>query len=153
MRRKVILIKGYASIAKSITKAEFERINADHICIIVALRRPQFLPPGFILNLNTIESRISELLDYWRSQEMDHFVSSEYAQTAIEHGGKDVRVVEGNSLQTSWFFETIKTFHRNFGQLIVECEVIQGRGQRIKIEERYFTFPEAIDYLGTSTID
>lgn len=46
VRNKVILIKGFACVARQITLAEFERINADHVVIICACAGHSSCPRG-----------------------------------------------------------------------------------------------------------
>jgi hypothetical protein len=149
VRNKVILIKGYAGVARHITLAEFERINADHVVVICAMRRPQFLPPTVKLDLSTIELKVSHLLEYWTSIEQDHFVLNEYADVLNDHGGGDVKVVEGESLLVPWFYEVVKAMHKSKGQHIVDARVVTDRpgGLWLDVDGQVHPLREALDRL------
>lgn len=149
MRNKVILIKGYAGVARQITLAEFERINADHVVVICALKRPQFLPPTVSLDLSSIELKTKQILDHWKEIENEHYLASEYASLVLEKGSDDIKVVEGESLEIPWFYETIKTMHKHFGQHIVEGEVITHRedGLWFRLDQQEWPMKVAIENL------
>lgn len=128
MRDKVIIIKTFANLAKYITLAEFERVNADHVVLITALRRPQFLPQEVLdstLMIDDIRYQPEKVLEHWRVTEMYHLLIAEYASVAVDHGSNDIRVVEGKSLETPWYFEAVRSMHRQFGQQIVEVDVVR----------------------------
>lgn len=149
VRNKVILIKGFACVARQITLAEFERINADHVVIICALRRPQFLPEGFDLDLSTIELRVGQLLEHWKNIDQTHLLTAEYANVALDHGGSDVRAVEGHCLDVPWFYETVKALHKSFGQHIIEAQIVVHRdsGIGLKIDGHEQPLYEAVERL------
>jgi hypothetical protein len=124
MKNKIIIVKGNACLSEHITLAEFERINADYAVIITALRKPQFVPSEISLPHGLFYGEVSNLLKHWRTIEQDHLLISEYASIAIDRDRGDVKVVEGTSLETPWFFETVKALHKQFGQQIIELDVI-----------------------------
>lgn len=164
MRNKIVLIKGFANISEGITNAEFERINADHVVVMAALRKPQLLPEKFkmkpdkfrSMNLDSIEYGVIEILKHWKNIEQEHLIAAEYAQIVVEHGKEDVKCVEGNSLHVSWFYETIKAIHRQFNQIIIDAEIETGwlddikrwsDDIRVRIDEKIYKKHEAIDLL------
>jgi hypothetical protein len=150
MRNKIVLIKGFAHISEEITNAEFERINADHIVVIAALRKPQLLPDKFkSMNLTLIEFGVIEILKHWKEIEQEHLIAAEYAQIVVDHGKEDIKCVEGNSLHVSWFYETIRAIHRQFNQIIIDVEVETGWSDdiRVRIDETLYKKYEAINVL------
>lgn len=148
MRNKVFLIKGIYQISEEITFAEFERINADHVVVISALRRPQFLPDDFDLSLSKIEFRVGEILDHWRHIDQEHIVASEYAQVALDHGMDGIRCIEGVSLRVDWFYETIRTIHRQAGHTVVDVETFyKNKEPMVRIGETTHSRDEAIERL------
>jgi hypothetical protein len=146
VKNKVIVIKGWANIAREVTLGEFERINADHVALICAIRRPQLLPGDIIPEPQEINSKLSEILQHWKSIEVDHLLVYEYASFASER--RDVRVIEGECLRTPWFFETVRSLHKFEGSSVVEGDItFEENGIRIKIGEQEFSRNEAINYL------
>jgi hypothetical protein len=144
MRSKVVLIKGFANISPYITLAPFERINADHVVVMAALRFPQFIPEGlykFQMNLQKLHENVKSILNLWKQENHEHLIAAEYASIAIDHGGDDVRAVEGDSLTVKWFYDTIKNYHRHFGQTVIDCEVFEGY---VEIDEKRLNIEEAI---------
>lgn len=128
MRSKVVLIKGFAMVSPKITISPYQRINADHVVFMAALRYPQFLPYTFTCfdpDLIEIRSRINEILAHWAAEDHEHVLAAEYANLAIERGSEDIKAVEGRSLQTQWFYDTVRSFHRHFGQTVIDCEVYE----------------------------
>jgi len=150
MRTKIMLIKGFAGIAKKITMAEFERINADNVVLIAALRRPQFTPPNLENPARMLEA-VEEVLAYWKRIEMQHLLCAEYANMLIDRE-EIVKVVEGNSLKVDWFYDSVKAIHKNMDQKIVEAEVkgfyLLFEGQELKLEEAIERLKPPIDLLG-----
>ncbi len=128
MRNKVVLIKGNIGLSRDITLGEYERIDADRVCVIAALKRPQLLPEGFIDDLNHIEMNTEALLHHWFAEEQEHFVSSEYAEIAIDRGKAQIRAVEGDALNICWFYDMIKAFHKGFGSIVIECKIVRKEG-------------------------
>lgn len=147
MRNKVVLIKGYAGVSKRITMGEFERINADHIVLIAALRNPQFLPEGFE-DPNRIVTLPKEVLTHWKSMDREHFVIAEYANMFTDRGGENIKAVEGYSLEVDWFFEAVKAFHRNIKFKIIECSLTFNPILKMVVEGQEYTLKEAIERLG-----
>lgn len=162
MRNKVVLIKGMANVAPQITLAAFERINADHVVLIAALRRPQYLPDrrtinkddkfpeGFEMDPTTLLMQAKLLLEHWHSHDCEHIVTSEYADMLCQQ--EDVRVVEGVSLEVPWFYETIKAFHKNRQQKVVEAQIVMSLddGMRLVVDGQDMSLPEAIERLRPS---
>jgi hypothetical protein len=152
MRSKVYLIKGTAKIAARTTVATYERINADYVALITALRYPATLPDeysGFEADPTSMYTCINKIMDHWRQQQHDHLVVAEYANAIVDLHKHDVRVVEGMSLKADWFYNTVKSFHRHAGQVVVDCEVLYNRGDNIwvRIEDREWKVDEAIERL------
>lgn len=146
MRNKVVLIKGYAGVSKKITMGEFERINADHIVLIAALRNPQFLPEGFD-EPTRILALPKEVLNHWKSIDREHFVVAEYANMFMDRGGENIKAVEGYSLEVEWFYDAVKAFHRNIKFKITECGIIVSPHLKMTIDGQEFTLKEAIERL------
>lgn len=148
MRNKVVLIKGYAGVSKKITMGEFERINADHIVLIAALRRPQFSPEGFD-DPSRVVNFPKEVLSHWRSLDREHFVIAEYANMITDRGGENIKAVEGVSLELDWFYEAVKAFHRNMKVKVVECRLILDENPclQMTIDGQRYTMADAIERL------
>lgn len=123
MRNKVVIIKGNCNIGIEITLAEFERLNADYVVAICALKKPQMLPLEFGMNIEKVLTNTKELLQYWKDTDQYHNLLSEYASIVIEKGRDNIRVVEGDCLTISWFYDAVKAMHKNFGQIIVDVEL------------------------------
>jgi len=148
MRNKVVLIKGFGNISPKITLSAYERINADHVVLMAALRYPQFLPERFskfMLDVREISDHVEHILKFWEKEDCGHIASAEYANVVVDRGGKDVRSVEGRSLTIPWFYETIRTYHRHFGQTVIDCELFDGY---MEVDEVRLTTEEAIERLG-----
>lgn len=148
MRNKVVLIKGFGNISPRITLSEFERINADHVVLMAALRYPQFLPEQFckfLLNVQEISDHVEHILKFWEQEDYCHIASAEYANVVVDRGGKDVRSVEGRSLTVPWFYETIRAYHRHFGQTVIDCELFDGY---MEVDDVKMTIEESIARLG-----
>lgn len=149
MRHKVVLIKGNINLSRDITLAEFERIDADRVCLITALKRPQLLPNDFdTINLNLLEARSEEMLHHWMVEDQHHFVSSEYAEIAIDRGKNHVKAVEGDCLNIRWFYEMIKAFHKGFGSTIVECKVVRKNNGHISWDYHDAIIKGLLDQVG-----
>jgi len=148
MSSKVVLIKGYAGVSKKITMGEFERINADHIVLIAALRRPQFSPEGFE-DPSRIINFPKEVLAHWRLLNQEHFVIAEYANMLTDRGGENIKAVEGGSLEVEWFYDAIKAFHSNLKAKLVECSLVFKDNPCLQmiIEGQRYTLGEAIERL------
>lgn len=161
MRNKIVLIKGHANIAPQITLGEYERINADHIALIVALKRPQFLPPrtvinphdtaptGYELDPTCLLINVKKLLEHWKLIEQDHLLASEYAAAVVDIGQDSIRAVEGECLKVSWFFELVKHFHKTHNHKVVETEILSDhpKGVRLVIGNRDYPVKEAVELL------
>jgi hypothetical protein len=150
MRNKIILVRGYCSVGKKATVAEFERIQADHAVIITALRRKRYLPPGFNLNALMEGRYTKDLLEHWRAIEMDHMLVAEYADMVIDQGRDQIKVVEGNALTVQWFYESVRAIHKQHGQSVVDVEVLwKGKNNCVSlvIEGKEFPYDEGIERL------
>jgi len=150
-RNKIALIKGWANLSPDITLGEYERINADYIALITALKYPQLLPEeysGFESDPTSMLTDIKKIINHWASNELEHILASEYANCVMDHGNK-VKSVEGISLEIDWFYDTILNYHKNLKQNIIKCEVIYHRenGLKILIENKIYNRDEAINYL------
>lgn len=142
MRNKVFLIRGCANLAPKITLAEFERINADHICLIAGLRRPHTLPET--INSAQLLDSLMDVLEHWFLHNTDHHLKSEYADVALEHGGEDIKVVEGECLRFTKFFDFVESVHKSFGQRVIDCEVTK---EAIRMGHSYYTVYEFIELV------
>ena len=161
MRKEVVLIKGWADIARKITVAEIERLNADNIVAMTALRWPQFLPTDFQLesHRNDLFQYLDYLLDYWRKNEREHLVLSEYASALVDRYGETmdrgkIVAVEGNSLKTQWFYESVKVLHKQYVNTVVECYVYYKNfdtGLIVEINGDPYNYDQAIDRLKPSS--
>ena len=149
MRNKIVLIKGDANISHKITLAQFERINADAVVFITALKYPQFMPeiePR--LDLARLQTRIKEIMDYWMSIDQCFTLFTEYASVVRTTGINSIKCVEGTSLTVPWFYDAVKALHRNSNQIIVECDVY---GEFADINNVRMTVEEAISRLGPNS--
>jgi hypothetical protein len=147
MRNRVVLIKGFANISPRITLAAFERINADHVVIMAALRFPQLIPEhlyGFQMDLQRLDANLENLLKFWEIEGQQHILAAEYANVVIDRGGDDVRAVEGITLRTDWYYQTIRNYHRHFGQMVVDCEIFKDY---VEMDESKCSIDEAITRL------
>lgn len=149
MRNKTIVVRGFADVGRKITIAEFERINADLVVVITALRKPQFIPrdPGEddVGWLVWIRSHTVQIAEHLRSIDQDHFLTAEYASVMLDHGACDVKVVEGECLRVGWFFEVVRAFHKQSG-VVVEAEVL-GQRAALRIDQAVYPMPEAVERL------
>ena len=146
-RSKVVLIKGFADISPKITLGAYERINADHVVLMAALRFPQSIPDCFCkfqMDVKEINENVETILKFWEQEDNCHIVSAEYANIVIDRVGKDVRSVEGRALTVPWFYETIRNYHRHFGQVVIDCEVFN---EYVEIDEERLSMEEAIRRL------
>lgn len=152
MRKKVVLIRGYADIANRITLAPFERINANSVVLIMALKYPQLLPdhiskfnPDIINIQNYIETGF--LLRHWQNEGHDHLLAAEYANIVLDRGIDSVRCVEGAALHTDWFYETVRNIHRNADHTLIEGTVLFGLPlTMIDLGERRMPIHEFIEW-------
>lgn len=151
-RNKVVLIKGWAKLAPEITLGEYERVNADYVALITALRYPQLLPEeysGFEADPTSMYTDIKKIINNWALHEMEHVLAGEYANYAVDRGGEKIRAVEGISLEIDWFYDTVRNYHRHFGQTVIDCEVVYHReeGVKILIDDKAYSREEAIKRL------
>lgn len=146
---KVYIIRGYANLASRITAAEFERINMDHVLLITALRRPQFLPTEIRLDPNSIMLEYKKIMDHWRVIDQEYFLTAEYGNVVLDHGGDDVKAVEGEPLRIQWFFDIIKAVHKSFGQSVVEVEVLCDKHSFLRIDGEELDLKSAVDRFGS----
>ena len=155
MRNKVILIRAFAHISPEITSAAFERMNADHILIMTALRWPQYMPDPwnkFTISTTSCVLNTKPILEHLRSEGNEHCLLAQYADIATERGLDSIRVVEGEVLRIDWFYETVKNYHKAYGQTVCVCELSLGDDIMFKIDDVLFTRNELIERLGQSDI-
>ena len=156
MRNKVIIVRGYGNVAKRITLAEIQRINADHVVVIAALRRPHFLPNYFLrggsVDLQDLALNLFNccgILNHWQESKQEYAVLAEYA-TILEDRGDEVRVVEGGALRIDWFFEAVKTIHRSKGETVVEMKLSYDWTSdefHVTMDDWSGSLPDAIEML------
>lgn len=155
-RNKVIIIKGFGNISPQITIAPIERINADNVVLITALRYPQTLPEKwgeFRFNPLLFMCEIEEILEFWKFGHNEHLVASEYANIAVDRVGRTIKAVEGNSLTVDWFYNTVRNYHRHFGQTVVDCvfEIESNPNvpptKNLIVDDVRFTLEDGIDRL------
>lgn len=156
MRSKVIIVRGFADISPQITRAAFERLNADNVLVMTALRYPQYMPDpwnGFSVDTSSIDFHTDEILEYMRNLGHEHVLLAQYAEIATERGLPSIRIVEGDVLQVDWFYETVRNYHKTFGQnvLVVDIEK-EGYTSIGYIDGVKFGHKELIDRLGQSNI-
>jgi hypothetical protein len=159
MRSKVVLIKGWAGAAPRITISAHERVNADYIVMMAAMRYPQLLPDeysGFETDLTTLYHRTKEVLDHWNLTEQQHILAAEYANVVVDRGQHSVKAVEGDSLEVDWYYDTVRNYHRHFGQTVVDCEFVYIPDRKfihdkdckfMKIDGKMHPLEEAIEIL------
>jgi len=155
-RNKVIIIRGFGNISPQITVAPIERINADNIVLITALRYPQTLPEKwdeFRFDPLLLLCEVEEILEFWEFNRNEHLIAAEYANIAIDRVGDSVKAVEGNSLEVDWFYNTVRNYHRHFGQTVVDCVLeIESNpnmplAKHLIVDEVRFTLEDGIDRL------
>jgi hypothetical protein len=145
MRNKVVLIRGFGNISPKITLAAYERINADHVVLMAALRFPQFLPEDqFQFSLIELEQNMEKIMWHWEQEDHCHILAAEYAHVVLDRGGRDVKAVEGKCLKSDWFYETVRSYHRHFGQTVIDCKVI---GEYIEVDGVRLTTEQAVSRL------
>jgi len=119
--KKLYLIRGNQGLAQELTLGEYERINADHVVIITILKYPQFTPLEWDLTEKMPSPEmILEFLDHLAKEDQTHLLNTEYATIATDRGRQGIKVVEGTSLECSWFEYTVYMFHRGLGQSIIK---------------------------------
>jgi hypothetical protein len=146
MRNKVILIKGFWNIAPQITLGAYERLNADYIVMIAGLRAPSSLPEElskFEVDPTALYLSSKRVLEHWRENDQQHLVAAEYAQELL---ARCPRVIEGQSLEVPWFYQTVRNYHRQAGQVVMDCEVVYKTKELI-IEDQRLPLEEAIQKL------
>tara|TARA_Y100000034_G_scaffold100216_1_gene123424 strand:+ start:172 stop:657 length:486 start_codon:yes stop_codon:yes gene_type:complete len=151
VRSKIVLIRGWGPISPEITLGEYERINADYVVLITALRYPPTLPDefsGFEADPNEMLSNVESILGYWAEFDQQHLVAAEYASTITGRHRHEIKAVEGTSLRVDWFYDTVRNYHRFFNQHIIDTEVIWTEGhKRLIIEGETLLLEEAIQRL------
>ena len=118
MRNKVAIIKGDWRLSTQITIADFERINVDRVVMIVGLRHPHLIGERWLPQGNKEE--VIMILEELVAHDEKHLLANEYANLFMDHGLNDVRAVEGSALWCAWFFDMVKAFHKNPGQMLSE---------------------------------
>ena len=159
MRSKVILIRGFWNLSPEITSAHFERVNADSVLVITALKYPQHMPEPwnkFSIDTSTIDIRSEEILAHIRQEGTEHQLLAQYAEIATERGLGSIRSVEGDVLKVDWFYEAVKTYHKTFGQCVCVCDLQYHHKDHAVVAEidgvLFKTRKEVVDRLGQSDI-
>jgi len=112
---------------------------------------------------NSIMIQYKKVMDYWHVSDQEHLLISEYASFAVDRGGaymedhdkrhrnvSNIKAVEGNALYVPWFYEAVRSIHKNFGQTVVEVEILRTStddGKRVRIEDQFMTLDEAVARL------
>lgn len=158
MRSKIILIRGFSNISPQITSAAFERLNADNVLVMTALRWPQYMPDpwnAFTVDTSSIDLNCEEILDHMRVEGTEHCLLAQYADIATERGLNSIRVVEGDVLKIDWFYETVRNYHKTFGQTVCVCDLQYHHKDfpvMADINGVLFNKKKAIERLGQSDI-
>ena len=151
MRSKIVLIKGWGPISPKITLGEYERINADYVVLITALKYPPTLPDefsGFETDPTAMLCNVEKILGHWAEFDQQHLVAAEYANIITGRSRHEIKAVEGDSLQTDWFYDTVRNYHRFFNQHVIGTEIVWTEGhKRIIIEGKTLLLEEAIQKL------
>ena len=94
-------------------------------------------------------TNIKDIINHWALNEMEHILAGEYANYVVDRGGDKIRAVEGISLEIDWFYDTVRNYHRNFGQTVIDCEVLYDReiGIKIIVDEKEYNRTDAIRRL------
>lgn len=148
MRNKVILIKGNCNIGNQITIARHQRLDADRIALIIALRSAELLPLWMADSASPDEmlKHIRQIVQQWSDERPQHALGAEYAASVVERGAENLKVVEGESLHIGWYYETAKTIHRNLGCTIIEAEIQQSSTSiRIRLDGFDLTVKEFVE--------
>jgi hypothetical protein len=151
MRSKIVLIKGWGPISPEITLGEYDRINADYVVLITALKYPATLPEefsGFESDPTEMYTNVEKILGYWAEYEQEYLIAAEYAGIITGRSRHEIKAVEGESLQTEWFYDTVRKYHRHFNQYVIDTEVVWTEGhKRVIIDGKSHLLEEAIQML------
>lgn len=151
MRSKIVLIKGWGPLAPEITLGEYERINADYIVLITALKYPSTLPEeyaGFEADPTTMYHNTEQILGYWAEFGQEHLIAAEYASIITGRSRHEIKAVEGDSLKMEWFYDTVRNYHKLFNQHVIDTEIVWTQGhRRVLIENQSILLEEAIERL------
>ena len=148
MRTRVILAKG-SNLGQEITLAPFERIDADHIVVGIALRLPQLLPHDQSLDevfkhWEDVRTFSVKFVEHLRQIEEDYRILAEYVMVAEERGWDNIRISEGYALNIPWFYSTVKSLHKAKNQGIIEVTI---HTDGVWIENKYHEREEGINIL------
>ena len=151
MRSKIYLIKGWGPISPKITLGEYERINADYIVLITALKYPPTLPEeysGFESDPTTIYTDLKRIVNHWAEHGQEHLVAAEYASIITGRSRTEIKSVEGESLQIDWLYDTIRNYHKLFNQHVIDMEIMWVDGKKkLIVEDQILELDEAIERL------
>ncbi len=143
LRNKIILVQGQRRIAQLIA-TECDRIDADRIILITALRFPEFLPVSLTaVNPNQILDNVIDVLTNFSRLDHDFLISAEYANAVMDRD-KNILAVDGESMNTSWFYQTIRSIHKSLGQIIVEVRTEQ---EQIFVNDVAHPWEEGLELL------
>ena len=155
MRSKIVLVKGWGPISPEITRGEYERINADYVVLITALRYPPTLPDefsGFESDPTVMLCNVVQILEYWAEFDQQHLIAAEYANIITGRSRHEIKAVEGDSLKVQWFYDTVRNYHRHFNQYVIDTEIIWTEGsKRLIVDEETLLYEEAIQRLKPQT--
>lgn len=154
VRSKIVLIKGWAKLAPRITLGEYERINADYVALITALKYPSTLPDeysAFESDPTTMYTDIKRILNNWAINEQEYMLAAEYANIVTGRNNHEIKAVEGVSLEVDWWYDTVRNYHRHFGQTVIDTEVIYHSeapgGLRLLMHGKEMLIEDAVDAL------
>lgn len=143
MRKKIILIQGSSQIANQLVIPENSIINTDQVILITTLKYPQSLPDGFVpSDPACILSEIIEVFEHLCRMEMSFLVYSEYANMMLD---REIQAVEGLSMNVPFLYNTVRMFHKNMGQTVVE--VVTEETKWISINGTHHSWQEGLSLL------
>lgn len=140
IKNKVILVHGQRHITESIDNTT---INADYVVLITALRFPHFIPAGLGSNPNELLDHVIDVLEHFAYLNQRFLISLEYANAIVDRK-RNVQIVEGQSMNVSWFYNIIRAFHKNMGQTIVE---VKTEADRMHINEVLHSWEAGLNLL------
>jgi hypothetical protein len=151
MRSKIVLIKGWGPVAPEITLGEYDRINADYVVLMTALKYPSTLPDeysGFEADVRAMYANVEQILGYWAEYDQEHLIAAEYAGIITGRSRHEIKAVEGNSMRMEWFYDTVRNYHKHFNQNVIDAEIIWTEGhKRMIIDGKSHLLEEAIQML------
>ena len=93
-------------------------------------------------------ANVEQILGYWAELNQEHLVAAEYANIITGRHRHEIRAVEGISLQSEWFYDTVRNYHKHFSQYVIDTEIIWTKGhKRMIIDGKSHLLEEAIQML------